>query len=111
MKFGINLPNFGWFGDIQTLVEIAVEAEESGWEGLFLWDHVLVFKQEDMVLPFVDPWIALTAIACNTETMRLGPLIAPLPRRRPWKVARDLGRTKGRTRSWFRGFNSTRDRC
>jgi len=42
-----------------------------------------------MVLPFVDPWIAMAAIACNTKKMRLGPLIAPLPRRRPWKVARE----------------------
>lgn len=89
MKFGINIPNFGWFGDIDILVEIAVEVEESGWDGFFLWDHLLVFKQEDMVLPFVDPWIALAAIACNTKKIRLGPLITPLPRRRPWKVARE----------------------
>jgi alkanesulfonate monooxygenase SsuD/methylene tetrahydromethanopterin reductase-like flavin-dependent oxidoreductase (luciferase family) len=89
MKYGITIPNFGWFGDINTLVEIAVEAEEAGWDGFFLWDHMLVFKQEDMVLPFADPWIALTAIACNTKKIRLGPLITPLPRRRPWKVARE----------------------
>lgn len=89
MKYGINIPNFGWFGDIVTLVDIAVEVEDSGWDGFFLWDHMLVFKQEDMVLPFVDPWIALTAIACNTKRIRLGPLITPLPRRRPWKVARE----------------------
>jgi alkanesulfonate monooxygenase SsuD/methylene tetrahydromethanopterin reductase-like flavin-dependent oxidoreductase (luciferase family) len=56
---------------------------------MFLWDHLLVFKQEEMVLPFIDPWIALTAIACKTKKIRLGPLITPLPRRRPWKVARE----------------------
>ena len=89
MKYGINIPNFGWFGDIDTLVEIAVDTEESGWDGFFLWDHMMVFKQEDMVLPFADPWIALTAIACNTKKIRLGPLITPIPRRRPWKVARE----------------------
>ncbi|MHA1949456.1 MAG: LLM class flavin-dependent oxidoreductase [Candidatus Thorarchaeota archaeon] len=89
MQYGINIPNFGWFGDINNLVEIAVETEESGWDGLFLWDHMLVLKQEDMVLHFVDPWIGLAAIACNTKTMRLGPLITPIPRRRPWKVARE----------------------
>ena len=89
MKYGINLPNFGWFGDIDTLVEIAVEAEDAGWDGFTIWDHVLVFKQEDMVLPFVDPWIALAAIACNTSKMKLSPIVTPLPRRRPWKVARE----------------------
>ncbi|MFW9768301.1 MAG: LLM class flavin-dependent oxidoreductase [Candidatus Thorarchaeota archaeon] len=89
MKYGINLPNFGWFGDINTLVEIAIETEDAGWDGFFLWDHMMVFKHEDMVLPFVDPWIALAAIACNTEKLKLGPLITPIPRRRPWKVARE----------------------
>ena len=89
MKYGINLPNFGWFGDIDYLVELAGEAEDAGWDGFFMWDHLLVFKQEDMVLPFADPWIALTAIACNTSKMKLGTLITPLPRRRPWKVARE----------------------
>jgi alkanesulfonate monooxygenase SsuD/methylene tetrahydromethanopterin reductase-like flavin-dependent oxidoreductase (luciferase family) len=89
MKYGINLPNFGWFGDIDTLVDVAVEVEEAGWDGFFLWDHMLVFKQDDIVLPFVEPWVGLAAVACNTKKIRLGPLITPLPRRRPWKVARE----------------------
>jgi len=89
MKYGINIPNFGWFGNIETLVEIGVDVEENGWDGMFIWDHLLVFKQEDMILPFADPWIALAAIACNTKRIRLGPLVTPLPRRRPWKVARE----------------------
>ena len=39
--------------------------------------------------PMVDPWIALTAIALRTRTIRLGSLVTPLPRRRPWMVARE----------------------
>ncbi len=89
MRFGINLPNFGWFGDITILVDIAVEVEESGWDGFFLWDHMLVFKQDNLVTKFVDPWIALAAIACHTKKIRLGPLVTPIPRRRPWKLARE----------------------
>jgi alkanesulfonate monooxygenase SsuD/methylene tetrahydromethanopterin reductase-like flavin-dependent oxidoreductase (luciferase family) len=89
MKYGVNLPNFGWFGDIEFLIEIAGEAEDAGWDAFTIWDHLLVFKQDDMVLPFVDPWIALTAIACNTSKITLCPLVTPLPRRRPWKVARE----------------------
>ena len=88
MKYGINIPNFGWFGDIDILVDIAIEVEESGWDGFFLWDHMLVFKDEP-VLAFLDPWVALAAIACRTKKIHLGPLITPLPRRRPWKVARE----------------------
>lgn len=89
MKFGIDLPNFGWFGEIDTLVEITVEAEEAGWDGIFLWDHMLLFRQDDMVLPFVDPWVAMAAIVCNTSKIIFGPLVTPIPRRRPWKVARE----------------------
>jgi len=89
MKYGLNLPNFGWFGDIDFLIEIAGEAEDAGWDGFSIWDHLLVFKQEDMVLPFADPWISLAAIACNTSKISLCPLVTPLSRRRPWKVARE----------------------
>lgn len=87
MKFGLSIPNFDWFGDIDILIKFAIDAEESGWDGLFLWDHLLIFKDEPH-LEFVDPWIALAAIACNTKRMILGPLITPLPRRRPWMIAR-----------------------
>ncbi|MBN2229244.1 MAG: LLM class flavin-dependent oxidoreductase [Candidatus Thorarchaeota archaeon] len=88
MRYGISVPNFGIFGNIDTLVEIAVEAEECGWDGFFMWDHMLIFREEP-ILEFVDPWIAMTAIACNTKKMKLGPLVTPLPRRRPWKLARE----------------------
>jgi alkanesulfonate monooxygenase SsuD/methylene tetrahydromethanopterin reductase-like flavin-dependent oxidoreductase (luciferase family) len=50
---------------------------------------MLVFEEDDMKLPFMDPWIGLTAIAANTKRIKLGPLITPLPRRRPWKLARE----------------------
>ena len=60
-------------------------AEQAGWDGLFLWDHLLF----EVDVPFVDAWIALAAIAAATERIRLGPLVTPLPRRRPWKVARE----------------------
>ncbi|TFG15607.1 LLM class flavin-dependent oxidoreductase [Candidatus Thorarchaeota archaeon] len=88
MKFGINVPNFGYFGDIALLTEIAGEVEDAGWGGFFIWDHMLVFDNEGMT-DFVDPWIALAAIALSTRKIRLGPLITPIPRRRPWKLARE----------------------
>jgi alkanesulfonate monooxygenase SsuD/methylene tetrahydromethanopterin reductase-like flavin-dependent oxidoreductase (luciferase family) len=87
MKFGMSLPNFGWFGDIHLLIDFAVEAEEAGWDAFFIWDHLLVFKENP--LDVVDPWVALSAVACNTKKIRIGTHITPLPRRRPWKVARE----------------------
>ena len=88
MKYGISAPNFGHFGDVTILTETAKEAEKAGWDGFFIWDHMLVFDNDGMA-DFVDPWIALAVIALSTRKIRLGPLITPIPRRRPWKLARE----------------------
>ena len=85
MKFGLYLPNFGAFGEARRLADLAREAEEAGWDGFFIWDHVA----RDYDTPIVDPWVALAAIAMSTRRMQIGALVTPLPRRRPWKVARE----------------------
>jgi alkanesulfonate monooxygenase SsuD/methylene tetrahydromethanopterin reductase-like flavin-dependent oxidoreductase (luciferase family) len=85
VRHALYVPPFGTFGDAALLIELARAAEASGWDGFFLWDH-LHFEAD---APFVDAWIALTAMATATERLRIGPLITPLPRRRPWKVARE----------------------
>ena len=64
---------------------MAVDAEHAGWDGFFLWDHLLFAVD----VPLVDVWIALAAISCRTETIRVGPMVTPLPRRRPWRLARE----------------------
>lgn len=85
MKHGLFLPNFGTFADVRTVASLARGAEESGWDGLFVWDHV-VRREGD--LPVADPWVLLTAVAMTTERLTIGPLVTPLPRRRPWNVAK-----------------------
>jgi len=85
VKHGLFLPPFGPFGDPDGLVELAVAAEASGWDGFFLWDHLL--HRADG--PYIDAWIALAAIAARTERIRIGPMVTPVPRRRPWKLARE----------------------
>lgn len=84
MKYAIDIPNFGAFGDVHRLVELAREAEDSGWNGFFLWDHL-----NDPPAPNVDPWIALAAIATATKRIRIGTMVTPVARRRPWKLARE----------------------
>lgn len=87
MKFGLMLPNKGrTYGDVNLLVELALNAEQAGWEGFFLWDHIGGGGDA----PVVDPWICLGAIAGQTHSMRLGTMVTPLARRRPWKVAREI---------------------
>jgi alkanesulfonate monooxygenase SsuD/methylene tetrahydromethanopterin reductase-like flavin-dependent oxidoreductase (luciferase family) len=87
MKYGVYLPPFGPYGDARVLADLARDAEQAGWDGFFLWDHIA--PAPDWPKPMVDPWIALTTVALNTQTIRFGPLITPLPRRRPWKYARE----------------------
>jgi alkanesulfonate monooxygenase SsuD/methylene tetrahydromethanopterin reductase-like flavin-dependent oxidoreductase (luciferase family) len=86
MKFGISIPPFGDFADPLVLGEIAQQAENSGWDGFFLWDHIIF---DPTFHPITDPWVALTVIALRTTHMRIGTMITPLARRRPWKLARE----------------------
>ena len=88
MKHALYAPNFGTFGDVKQLVEFAKAADDAGWDGFFLWDHLRTIDLP-ATDPVIDPWIAMTAIACNTTHLRFGALVTPLSRRRPWKVARE----------------------
>ena len=40
MKYAINIINFGDCGDAATLAELARTAEDVGWDGFFVWDHI-----------------------------------------------------------------------
>ena len=85
MRYAISIPNFGDWADPRTMVGLARDAEEAGWDGLFLWDHI---RFSATPLPVHDPWVLLAAIAASTERIVIGPMVTPLPRRRPWVVAR-----------------------
>ena len=80
------LAPFDELSDPTVLVELAVDAEEHGWDGVFLWDHIVY---RDPVSAVADPWVALSAIAARTRRLRLGPLVTPLSRRRVQKLARE----------------------
>jgi alkanesulfonate monooxygenase SsuD/methylene tetrahydromethanopterin reductase-like flavin-dependent oxidoreductase (luciferase family) len=88
MRYSINLPNFGELSDPRTVADLAVAAEEAGWDGFFVWDHVNHGRWRG--LPFGDPWILLAAAGMVTTRLRLGPLITPVARRRPGKLAREI---------------------
>ena len=85
MRYAISIPNFGDWADPRTMVDLARDAEAAGWDGFFLWDHI---RFSAAPLPVQDPWVLLAAIATATERMTIGPMVTPLPRRRPWVVAR-----------------------
>ena len=86
MRFGVELAAWGRFADPRELARLAAEAEGAGWDGFFLWDAMLHDPDD---LPKADPWVALAAVAMATERIRIGPMVTPVPRRRPWKLARE----------------------
>jgi alkanesulfonate monooxygenase SsuD/methylene tetrahydromethanopterin reductase-like flavin-dependent oxidoreductase (luciferase family) len=82
---GLFIPPFDAFADPAKVADLAVAAERAGWDGVFVWDHV---RYSSPVTAIADPWICCAAIAARTERVRFGPMVTPLPRRRPHVVAR-----------------------
>jgi len=87
MRYSVYFPTFGEFADPGVVASFAVDAERSGWDGVFTWDHIAMWW--DPAEPVGDTWVTLAAIASATSRVRLGPLVTPLPRRRPQRLARE----------------------
>ncbi len=85
MQQGLFFPPFDGVADPHRLVDLAQVAEASGWDGVFLWDHLLYSGDVTKIL---DAYISLAAIASATTTIQLGAMVTPLVRRRPQIVAR-----------------------
>jgi len=88
VRFSVNVPCFGDFADPRNVATVAVAAEEAGWDGLFVWDHLVHGFHAGR--PFGDPWMLLTAAALSTSRLRLGTLVTPVARRRPQALARQV---------------------
>jgi probable F420-dependent oxidoreductase len=86
LRSALWLPIFDQLADPLVISRLAADAEEAGWHGVFVWDHV---RWREPVTAVADPWITLAAVATATERIRLGPMVMPLARRRPVKVARE----------------------
>jgi alkanesulfonate monooxygenase SsuD/methylene tetrahydromethanopterin reductase-like flavin-dependent oxidoreductase (luciferase family) len=87
MQYGLSLPNGGSWGRPRVSADLAQLAEDSGWDGVFLEDYIVWQSHQDT--PTYDPWITLAAMAMQTKHIRLGTMVTPLARRRPWKLARE----------------------
>jgi alkanesulfonate monooxygenase SsuD/methylene tetrahydromethanopterin reductase-like flavin-dependent oxidoreductase (luciferase family) len=85
MRNAVSIPPFT---DPAVLVDMAVEAELAGWDGVLLWDHLVWHKEPPVEVH--DPWVLLGAMAVRTERVVLGTLVTPLARRRPWIVAKHV---------------------
>ena len=86
MRYGVVTANIRDYADPRVAVRLARAAEEAGWEGFFVWDH-LGFVWD---APSADPWVILSAAAASTERIKLGTDVSPLARHRPHLVANAL---------------------
>ena len=80
MKFGFTVTT----GDPQSIAALAAEAERAGWDGVFYYDAIAIGEAESY-----DPWVVMAAMAMRTERVRIGAIVTPPSRRRPWKLARE----------------------
>lgn len=80
MNYGFIIPK----GDPRVVADLAREAEEAGWDGAFYWDGIAIGSMDNY-----DPWVVMAAMAMRTERVRLGAMLTPPARRRPWKLARE----------------------
>jgi alkanesulfonate monooxygenase SsuD/methylene tetrahydromethanopterin reductase-like flavin-dependent oxidoreductase (luciferase family) len=85
MRLGLYLPLFEDFADPRRAADLAATAEEAGWDGLFVWDHMLAAQ-----MAVGEAWTTLAAIAMATSQIRIGAMVTPLARRRPWTLARQI---------------------
>jgi alkanesulfonate monooxygenase SsuD/methylene tetrahydromethanopterin reductase-like flavin-dependent oxidoreductase (luciferase family) len=85
-RCAVGVPNVGPFGDPLLLVDLAVASEECGWDGFFLWDHILY---RDPQWPVTDSTVVIAAVAARTSRIRMGVMVNVLARRRAGKVARE----------------------
>jgi probable F420-dependent oxidoreductase len=86
VRYGICLANIGSYADPRVAAEVAVAAEERGWDALFVWDH-LAFVWGP---PAADPWVTLAAVAAQTERILIGTAVTPVARRRPQVLAQQV---------------------
>lgn len=85
IRCAVGLPNVGDYADPSLLVELGVLAEESGWDGVFYWDHVGYSN----AWPVTDAYVVVSAVVARTSRVRTGVMVSQLARRRPWKFARE----------------------
>jgi probable F420-dependent oxidoreductase len=91
MEFGLLVPNWAPF-DQQVMIDVALEAEASGWDRVFYTDHLLNPHVESDGLPelTVESWSLISYVAARTARVRLGTAISPLAVRPPQLLAKQI---------------------
>lgn len=86
IKYGISLINFNELADPEIIIDLAIEAEKAGWDGIFLPEHQVFDKKA--IYHITETWVLLSAIASRTEKIKIGTGVVALPRYNPWWFAK-----------------------
>ena len=96
MKIGLFAINYGTCADPELAVRVAQHAEAAGYESVWTGEHVVLPDPPPHgftippTLPLLDTVVALTLVAANTSSVRLGSGIIVLPLRNPVVLAKEL---------------------
>jgi probable F420-dependent oxidoreductase len=87
LKFGVQIENHLGMS-YNGVRKVALEAEKSGFDGLFICDHLMGRNEETYRQPCLDPWVTLGALAQATKKITLGTLVSAVGFRYPSLLAK-----------------------
>ena len=89
MRFGVVLPTSGVGDDPHTVIDLAVDAEAAGWDGVFIWDFPFVGPRFGRKVQMIhEAWALMAGMAMRTERILIGTMLTALAWRSPWLIAK-----------------------
>ncbi|GAB4336268.1 MAG: LLM class F420-dependent oxidoreductase [Dehalococcoidia bacterium] len=97
MEVGLHIPQVGRASRPDVILPLARAADEAGFDGLWVFDHVVIQKEQGSQYPyspdgrlgfnphsdFLEPLTLLSYVAAVTAKVRLGTSVLVLPMRQP----------------------------
>ena len=91
MRIGIHLPQYGRAAGPEAVARVARHAEELGFAGVWVSDHIVHPAEQDYPSPYlIDPFVTLTWAAAVTSTIGLGTSVVVAPHHPPLALANTI---------------------
>ena len=91
MKIAVHLPQYGRVAGADAITRAARHAEELGFAGVWVSDHIVQPAAQDYPSPYLfDPMVTLTWAAAVTEHVDLGTSVLVVPQHNPLELANML---------------------
>jgi probable F420-dependent oxidoreductase len=91
MQIAVHLPQYGRVAGPEAITRAARHAEELGFAGVWVSDHIVQPAAQDYPSPYLfDPLVTLTWAAAVTEHVDLGTSVLVVPQHNPLELANTL---------------------